>query len=420
MHSWSRRSFGPAILLLALGIAAPLAAQPSPKPPTNDDCLACHQDPEFKRSDGRTAFVDPQKFGASIHGGLECVTCHTDLAAMVELPHAERLQKVDCSVCHTDPVAQYQASIHGQVHKDRPEGPAATCVDCHGTHDITPSADPTSRTYQLNLPDTCGHCHGNPDVIKRGHIEIGDILSLYQDSIHGRALTRSGLTVAPNCSDCHGVHDIQRLAEPTSKVNRRNVPATCGRCHEGVKRQYDGTVHGTQLAGGNPTAPACHDCHTAHDIQRAETERWQLDVVRECGTCHIESIRTYRDTFHGQVTALGYTRVAKCADCHTSHEIHPKGDPRSSIAQANVVATCKRCHEGASESFAKYDPHADKENQARNPFLYYTGRFMKNLLLFVFGFFGLHTILWFVREARHRRDQAGRAGAAGGKAGAGA
>jgi hypothetical protein len=275
-------------------------------------------------------------------------------------------------------------------------------------HDIRPSADPLSRTYQLNLPDTCGHCHGNPDVIKRGHIEIGDIVSLYQDSIHGRALTRSGLTVAPNCSDCHGVHDIQRLTAPTSKVNRRNVPATCGACHEGVKHQYDVSVHGTKLAGGDPTAPACHDCHTAHDIQRAETERWQLDVVRECGTCHTESIRTYRDTFHGQVTALGYARVAKCADCHTSHDIQPKADPRSSVSPANVVATCQRCHEGATASFAQYDPHADKENHARNPFLYYTGRFMKSLLLFVFSFFGLHTFLWFVREARARRGLARR------------
>ena len=53
MHSWSRRSLGPAILLLALGIAAPLAAQPAPTPPTSDDCLACHQDPEFRRGDGR-------------------------------------------------------------------------------------------------------------------------------------------------------------------------------------------------------------------------------------------------------------------------------------------------------------------------------------------------------------------------------
>ena len=104
------------------------------------------------------------------------------------------------------------------------------------------------------------------------------------------------------------------------------------------------------------------------------------------------------------MTALGFVRVAKCADCHTSHEIHRKDDPRSSIASANLIATCGHCHAAANEGFVQYDPHADKENRARNPFLYFTGQFMKSLLLFVFGFFGLHTTLWFAREARHRRQ----------------
>jgi hypothetical protein len=109
------------------------------------------------------------------------------------------------------------------------------------------------------------------------------------------------------------------------------------------------------------------------------------------------------------VTARGFTRVAACADCHTSHDIFPASDERSSVAPARLVSTCQRCHEGANENFVGFDPHADKENRARNPFLYFTGKFMKNLLLFVFGFFGLHTALWFVGEVRERRRARGRA-----------
>ncbi len=402
---WSRRdasSVAAFVGLLALALAAPIAAQP--RAASAEDCLACHQDPDLRRGDGRSVFVDPKKFAASIHGGLSCVDCHADLAS-AEVPHPERLQPVACATCHPDPVAQYAASIHAQARAGDATSPAATCVDCHGQHDMLASRDPGSRTHHLNLPDTCGHCHGNPDVIKRGHIEIGDVVSLYQDSIHGRALARSGLTVAPNCSDCHGAHDIQRMTVPASRVYRANVPATCGRCHEGVRRQFDESIHGVLLAGGNPTAPACDDCHAAHEIQRAETERWQLDVVRECGTCHVESIRTYRDTLHGQVTALGFTRVAKCADCHGAHQIQPRSDPRSAVAPGNLVTTCRRCHAGATPRFVQYDPHADKTNRARNPSLYYAGRFMQSLLLFVFGFFGVHTALWVAREALHRRAQ---------------
>jgi hypothetical protein len=36
-----------------------------------------------------------------------------------------------------------------------------------------------------------------------------------------------------------------------------------------------------------------------------------LDIVKECGTCHEDLFRTYRDTYHGQVTSLGFTRTAR-------------------------------------------------------------------------------------------------------------
>ena len=398
---------GLAVSFLLVALAAPSLAQPAASM-SNDDCLACHEDASLTRADGRPVTVDRAKFEGSIHGGLECVNCHVDLADTTDLPHPEKLAKVDCSMCHGDEVAHYQQSIHARARADDPNSPAATCTDCHGTHDILPSSDPASRTYHLNLPQTCERCHGNPDIIKRGHIAIGNVATLYNDSIHGQALTRSGLVVAPNCADCHGGHDILRASNPASKVYRANVPATCGRCHAGVQREFQESVHGEALASGNPTAPACADCHTAHNIQRTETVAWRLDVIRECGTCHVESIRTYRDTFHGQVTELGFARVAACADCHNAHRIFKPSDPRSSVAPANLVSTCQRCHAGANANFVKYDPHADKENRARNPFLYYTARFMKTLLIFVFGFFGLHTGLWFVgemRERRRRRDE---------------
>lgn len=397
MIRWFRTARA-ALLLTAL---APLAAEAQSL--STEDCLACHGDAGLTHADGRSLAVDPGKFAGSIHGAFACVDCHMDLSATVDLPHPEQLARVSCAMCHDGVVTAFEKSIHAAARNGDPQSPAASCVDCHGSHDIRPSTDSASRTYHLNLPDTCGHCHGSPDIIERGHIEIGDVMSLYVDSIHGRALTRSGLVVAPNCADCHGSHDILRLKDPESHVFRANVPATCGRCHQGLLHEFAESVHGEALSAGNPTAPACHDCHTAHDIQRAETVTWRLDVIRECGTCHTESIRTYRDTFHGQVTSLGFVRVAACADCHTSHQIFPTRDERSSVGATRLVSTCQRCHPRAGENFVKFDPHADKENRTRNPFLYHAGRFMYSLLFFVFGFFGVHTGLWFLGEIRERR-----------------
>jgi len=237
----------------------------------------------------------------------------------------------------------------------------------------------------------------DPELAKQAKIPTADVYTLYLDSIHGRALTRSGLLVAANCSDCHGNHDIRRPTDPAALVYRTNVPNTCGQCHAGVRVQYEQGIHGVEVKGGNPLAPVCTDCHTAHQIRRVEAEAWKLEIVRECGTCHAESLRTYRDTFHGQVTALGFTRTARCSDCHGAHDVLPSRDPLSRVNPANLVTTCQTCHPAANVNFVKYDPHADPGNRARNPLLYYAARFMTWLLVGVFAFFGLHTSLWGAR-----------------------
>jgi hypothetical protein len=129
-----------------------------------------------------------------------------------------------------------------------------------------------------------------------------------------------------------------------------------------------------------------------------ETEAWKLDIVRECGTCHAESLRTYRDTFHGKVTALGFTRVARCSDCHSAHMVRRVSDPASTVSPTNRVTTCRKCHPGATENFALYDPHADPGNPVRNPWLYRASGFMRWLLVGTFSLFGVHTAVWGIRS----------------------
>ncbi|MEI6667660.1 MAG: cytochrome c3 family protein [Acidobacteriota bacterium] len=384
----------------AVAMARPQSKAPgSVKPPANDDCLACHGDAGAVRANGTSVAVKAPEFAASIHGagGVACVDCHTDLATGAEFPHPDKLKPAQCAACHDKAVAAYETGVHAQARRSGKNLTAAACVDCHGTHDIKPSADPESLTHHSKLLDTCGRCHGDEEIIKRGKIQIGNVVDLFRDSIHGRALTRSGLTVAPTCSDCHGNHDIRRKTDAASRVYRRTIPLTCGKCHEGIAREYWTSIHGAQVQKGSPLAPVCSSCHTAHEIRRADMEGWKVTVIKECGTCHEESIKTYRDTFHGQVTALGYSRVASCADCHGSHSIVPKSDPRSRVSDANRLQTCKKCHSGATASFAQYDPHGDPSNRARNPLLFYTSEFMKMLLIGVFAFFGIHTGLWFGR-----------------------
>jgi hypothetical protein len=293
---------------------------------------------------------------------------------------------------------QLSGSVHAKV--PAAAGGALKCVDCHGPpHQMRPSTDPQSPTHKLSIASTCGQCHGTPGSGPSASPRRGpQVASMFADSIHGRALSRSGLVVAPTCTDCHRSHDVQPKTSAQSPVHAQNVPATCGKCHEGIQHDYASSVHGTLLAKGSAQAPECASCHTAHSIRQMETETSQLSAVEQCGTCHKEALATYRDTFHGQVTRLGFTPVAKCVDCHTSHRILPASNPLSSVSATNRLATCRQCHKDANLNFAKYEPHANKHDRERVPALYYAGRFMDTLLVGVFAFFGIHSLLWFVRE----------------------
>ena len=65
----------------------------------------------------------------------------------------------------------------------------------------------------------------------------------------------------------------------------------------------------------------CNDCHSAHSIRRTDLDGFKLDIMNTCGHCHAEIAKTYFDTYHGKVSRLGYTKTAKCYDCHGAHDI---------------------------------------------------------------------------------------------------
>ena len=385
----------------------PLRAQTAA--PSAAACLACHSQPGIADGQGRNLTIAPASFAASVHGALGCPACHADIQGF---PHKLPVAKVDCAKCHAGEGAKLKTSVHRiwraaslRLVMRNLDSPA--CLNCHGNpHAIVPVNDPRSPVYPLNLPRTCGACHGNPQLAKK--YGLPNVYSMYVDSIHGMALTRDGLLVAATCTSCHGAHQILSHNNPRSPTFRARVPATCGKCHAGIAAKYLRGAHGQALRAGVASAPVCISCHTAHSIANVRTTAWQLHTTAQCGGCHSQRLATYRDTFHGQVTALGFAVTARCWNCHRAHEILPASNPKSSIAPANLPATCGQCHGQVPRGFISYNPHADPRNRRRFPGLYYTARFMNLLLLGVFTFFGIHTVLWFSRSISERTAKRGR------------
>jgi Cytochrome c3 len=378
--------------------AAALAAAPASAP--NDTCFMCHADKDAKSSGGKSIAVDAARFKSSVHGEarLKCTDCHSDVSAQ-KLPHAEKLKPVACSTCHAKAVGEYAGTVHGMA-RGAGNAVAASCTDCHGTHDILRSKDPNSRTNHVNLQATCLRCHGSDTIATQGKLPGGNIASKLRDSIHGRALKGAARMSAPECTDCHGTHDIRAKGSEESRTSRANVPATCGACHQAESAAFLAGQHGKLRQDGNMAAPGCTDCHSAHGVQPHDADKFQVGVINECGTCHAEYLKTYRDTFHGQVTALGYARMATCASCHGAHDVLPASNPLSKVSAQNRLQTCQACHPGANAKFASFDPHANRHDRARNPAFYYAALFMELLLFGVFAFFGIHTLFWLYRELR--------------------
>ena len=388
------------LLVFSLVPSAGLAAAGAAVTFKNSDCLDCHLDPTTTRKvNGKdVSLLFPTKaFQGSVHAALDCVDCHQGIK---ELVHDSKLPPPKCDGCHDKEGQQYATSIHGVSHAMGASG-AANCWDCHGSHGILPVKDITSPVYKLNLPQTCAKCHSNPGLSKEYQMKFPQAASQYMESIHGRALLEMGLIVAPSCNDCHGTHDIKRSVDRDSPINHANVATTCGKCHVKIEEVYDKSVHGQLLAKGDARGPVCTDCHTAHEIEEPQNGHFKMASDRSCGKCHQDRLEYYRETYHGKAMALGKPNVASdvaaCYDCHGHHDVLPASDPASHLSKANILATCQKCHPSATAKFTEYQPHANPLDAKNYPLLHAVFLGMTGLLIGVFTFFGLHTIVWLTR-----------------------
>jgi len=392
-------------------------------------CARCHANRDFLLGKGATwlpdsgLYVPPSVLENTAHRSLTCAACHRGFEA--GYPHHVSVKVVACETCHEQEGQDWAASSHAA--NARAEGDAPTCLACHGSHLVFAASDPRSPINRFNIAALCGRCHADPRIIGKYFATPsnapGRTAALqFPTSVHGAALTRSGLVVSATCTDCHRAHRVLPADSAASSVNRANVPATCGACHAGVARVFEASAHGATSAVGLPAPaehrrPVCTDCHSAHAIVRADRPQWQLSVVEECGNCHEQLYAAFLETYHGKAARLGSGLAAKCSDCHTAHDMRPASDPASSVFPGNLATTCRKCHPGANVNFAKYYAHPDPKSRTRFPVLYWPWLFMTALLVGVMGFFAIHTGLWLLRSGvgrargEHRADEGpGRSG----------
>ena len=255
-------------------------------------CLICHGNPGFevKAADGttRSLYVDKDKFQHSVHGPRDCVDCHTNITSA---PHAPVQVQVSCVNCHEtlwkqaqdqgktqenatlglvdQRISQFMASVHAQPSRADQSRTNATCYNCHEPHYVYPPNTPVWQTWRLNLPNTCGKCHG-PE------------LAAYATSIHGTLVLQGRLPAAPTCADCHTSHEI---ANPALTSTRLVITRNCGSCHQEQLRTYLATYHGQVETLGYAYTAKCFDCHGSHTIQLVNDPRSSVYPTNRLATC---------------------------------------------------------------------------------------------------------------------------------------
>ena len=299
---------------------------------------------------------------------------------------------LNCRGCHDDEL--YRSRFAGSVHGNN------SCTSCHADiRDL--SAHMTGRVKPL--PVDCGACHQQIAGEFRSSFHY-----LYEDF---------------RCADCH--RPIHALAKADQNF-KLAVIKQCTECH--ANDEYVASGHAESVLKGHQESAVCSDCHGLHDTKAYHTihESYPGEAreyyTRKCEGCHADPkrmapfglrtdvVKRYAETYHGKVEGIGYpTRVAGCADCHTSHNILPAADTRSSINPAHLIANCGRCHRGFNPRFVAYKAHPDYHDRKNYPALFWTFVFMSGLLIGTFLFFWVHTLLWW-RKSYWEKDRRERLG----------
>lgn len=381
-------------LLITAAVAAPAGAQ------DNIMCLECHGSLDLAtvavemfelqvshQRLQRLVVLPPAPKAA--HQGLACVDCHP---AAEELPHPEGMlaEFNPCVVCHDDAADAINASSH----RDVAGGSAfrAQCWACHGAHDVRPASDPLSALAPAHVAGRCLACHDKQE---------------YLSGVHGFGVQKSGLDFSATCVSCHGGHEILGPEEAGSRVKRRQVSFTCGRCHGRLAETYRASVHGAALEeDDNPDVPTCVDCHEAHGTRDPRMPRFRISSPQICARCHedpemmgryglsTQVMETYVADFHGTTAELfratspdAPLNQAVCYDCHGYHDVESVRRVGQEMVQARLLVRCQACHPGIDSRFLSawtghYVPSRD-----RFPIIFYVNLFYRLVIPGTVGFF---------------------------------
>jgi hypothetical protein len=237
---------------------------------------------EDRDNDGQRGGRQQLSFTLGIPGKTGCLVCHGDPKISQRRGHGENNSSLHIS----------DAALAGSVHKN------IACTSCHTDFKmLTATKDHAGKTgdYRMIAGLSCKNCHQHSKQL----VEYGR-------SIHGRLALSGNPKKGATCADCHGSHDIKSMKDDKAYAAEFHLSGgkICGKCHKDYADSYNDYYHGKAYNQKAQDAPACWDCHGAHDVLPSDvlTSRVSPSVLPQtCGKCHIDSREEFATQFGSMI-----------------------------------------------------------------------------------------------------------------------
>ncbi len=273
------------------------------------ECEDCHNTPEerlYPSFHTRDWELEPHVAPGERQLQTLCMMCH---------------DQAWCDDCHDDEFIVWEPEVPFEYESD------GGCLACHGDENLTKTSEGRPKSFQvLGVDDsahrdtTCQQCHQD---------------YRYDDKIMPTPLWYVNAGFA--CASCHEAEDPESM----------------------VVADWENSVHGMEVADKNYDSATCSSCHGGHYIRRLDTPAAEAalhaSAYRVCARCHLEEYNSYDDYYHGAAYKTGAGDAPACWDCHGAHDILPSADEDSMMSDERKPETCGQegCHGGSGDSFVE-------------------------------------------------------------------
>ncbi len=167
--------------------------------------------------------------------------------------------------------------------------------------------------------NSCVACHSDPKVIQSLPSQQTYYFAEWSASVHAT----NGIT----CDKCMGgdatkkekelAHAaMKRASDPESPVYYKNIPETCGRCHQAQYTNFTQSLHYQRLKA-EKLGPECVTCHGSVGVKKVDA----IQISKKCSSI-----------CHNEIMGIKPTKPAEAREILTRAE-----EATAKIAQAQVM-----------------------------------------------------------------------------------